>query len=138
MDGIMDMGLSDRDGSCGAPRIPTNRYPLYSTTKSGLLDANGNLDLEFEADRDYLFTELSVEAPDVTGCQVYRVSAKYCNTDYLVRSSHRNWAPCCNRKPFFLIGVRENKTLKFSVAGGTADAEVKITLAGFQGNGCCG
>jgi hypothetical protein len=133
----MDMGLADRDGACASPRIPTSRYPLYSTTKSAVYDANGNAVIEFSAERDLLIAELTVEPGTVLPCQIVRVSTSYCNTDYLEGSSHRNWAPCCDRKPFFLVGVRENKTIRFNLAGGTVGATALVTIAGFQGNGCC-
>lgn len=138
MNGIMDAGLADRGDACNLVKIPTGRYPLFSTTKEAIFDANGNAEIDFEAERDYLFTELTVEGVPAVADGLLLVNAEYCNTRYLENSSARNWAACCNRKPFFLVGVRENKTLKFRVTGGLEDDPVQVTLAGFQGSGCCG
>lgn len=135
MNGIMDAGLADRGdgGACGMPRIPTGRFPAYSTSRVVTFDANGEAVVEFQAERDTLFTTLSTP-PGVD----YFLDASYCNTKYLVHSSSRVWAQCCERKPVFLVGVRDNKVLRIKLSGGTPDEQTIITLSGFQGNGCCG
>jgi hypothetical protein len=137
--GMVDNVLSDRGdgGQCNMPRIPTGRYPAYSTTIAGTFDASGNATFEFEAERDVLFIGMSVTADDGVPLGA-TVSMTYCNTKYLINSSARAWAVCCDRKPIFLVGVRENKKLEFTVNGGTPDGSARITLHGFQGNGCCG
>lgn len=134
---IADVALKDRgDGAnCNANRIPTGAFPVYATTLRGTVDASGNATLEFPAERDTLFTTLSAYASDGSA---FSLSATYCNTKYLVNSSSLQWVYCCQRKPIFLVGVRDTKRLKFTISGGTADAEIRVSLSGFQGNGCCG
>lgn len=136
--GIANNALMDRgDGGACMPRIPTGRYPAFSTTLRATLDANGNADVEFEAERDMLFIGLSIEGPDATLEQM-GVNLTYCNTKYLVNVVAKTFRVCCDRKPVFLVGVREDKRLAFELRGGVAADEVGITLHGFQGNGCCG
>lgn len=137
--GMVNNALADRGdgGVCNMPRIPTGRYPAYSTTLVITLDASGNGSGTFEAERDMLFIGMSVDVPDAAP-QSASVSMNYCNTKYLVNSSARTWERCCDRKPIFLVGVRENKKLEFSITGGTPEGTATITLHGFQGNGCCG
>lgn len=136
---LMGNALADRGdgGQCNMPRIPTGRYPAFSTTFGGTLDANGAGTVELQAPRDLLLIGLSVDIPDTAPLSA-SVDMAYCNTKYLVKSSARTWAVCCARKPVFLVGVREDKKLEFTVTGGTADAAFSITVHGFQGNGCCG
>lgn len=136
MNGITAVALAERE-ACNLVKIPTGRYPLYSTTREAEFDADGNAVIEFEADRDYLFTELTYSGSVPAGVSPV-IDMTYCNTQYLARSSIRNWLACCDRKPTFLVGVRDNKKLVFTVRGGTPEETAKITLAGFQGNGCCG
>lgn len=135
--GIMDRGLADRDGACNAVRIPTGRYPLYSRSQEATFGADGTAEIEFEAERDLLITELTMVAGVDAGAIVL-ADASYCNTKYLENSSVRNWAVCCDSRPFWLVGIRENKSLVFRFTGGTADGTIRVTVAGFQGNGCCG
>jgi len=137
--GIMNNALADRGdgGQCNMPRIPTGRYPAFSTTIRGVLDANGNVNVNFDAERDMLFIGLSVTMADAAP-RSGTVSMTYCNTKYLVNSSRAAWSICCDRKPIFLVGVRENKRLEFTLNGGTPAGAFKITMHGFQGNGCCG
>jgi len=137
--GMMDAALADRGdgGQCNMPRIPTGRYPAYSTTLRADVEADGTAHLEFEAERDVLFIGMSVTAPAEAGT-TSTVSMTYCNTKYLVASSSLAWSICCDRKPVFLVGVRENKKLEFDIEGADPDESVKITLHGFQGAGCCG
>lgn len=137
---LMGNALADRGdgGQCNMPRIPTGRYPAYAQSISATFDANGNATIEFEAERDYLFTDLSIEASTAADLGTMRVNAEYCNTKYLVNNSALIWLTCCERKPVFLVGVRENKRLVFTFTGGTAEATVTVSLEGFQGSGCCG
>lgn len=139
MNGIMDPGavLKDREDACNLVRIPTGRYPLFSTTKYGTFNAAGVAEFVIEAESDLLIAELTVDGAFRAGSLIL-VDAEYCNTKYLEHSSRRNWSPCCDRKPFFLVGVRENKKITFRLTGGTDGDAVNITIAGFQGSGCCG
>lgn len=131
--GLAVNALADRGdgGQCNMPRIPTGRYPAYSTTLKATLDANGEADLEFEAERDMLFIGMSVRGAGF-------IDLVYCNTKYLVHSSVNAWGTCCERKPVFLVGVRENKKLAIHLSGGTPAATARVTFHGFQGSGCCG
>jgi len=135
---LADNALMDRGdgGQCNMPRIPTGRYPAFSTTLEGTADANGNVSLSLEAERDYLFIGMSVDSD--SGPNDLFVDLTYCNTKYLVHSSGRTWVKCCDRKPIFLVGVAENKRLEFQVSGATPSDRVIVTLHGFQGSGCCG
>lgn len=134
--GITAVALTERDGGCKVP-LPTGRYPLYTTTLLVDLDANGEGTVELQADRDYLFTELTIEGGTRSGPSA-TVDMIYCNTRYLDASSLRNWRACCDRKPRFLVGVRDTKKLTFIVRGGDSEGKARITLSGFQGAGCCG
>lgn len=136
--GIADNALTERPAACNMPRIPTGRFPPYSQTIQEVFDANGRAVIEFEADRDYLFFDLSVEASTAADLGTMRINAEYCNTKYLINSSAQVWLTCCERKPVFLVGVNDTKKLVFTITGGTPDSTVDISLAGFQGNGCCG
>jgi len=137
MNGLLDNALADRgNANCNLPRIPTGRYPAYSTTLGGTFDAAGVGRVSFDAERDTLFTELDVDSS--SPLTALFVNMTYCNTRYMIHSSARAWKKCCPRKPIFLVGVRDNKRLEFVITGGTPDDEFAITLSGFQGNGCCG
>jgi hypothetical protein len=151
--GIMDpgaltgqLGLTLREhalksrpqGSCSTMRIPTNEYPEYSTTLVATFDANGVAEFSLDADRDLLLTDLFLgEEIASDSVELIRINATYCNTKYLINSTWRQWQRCCNSRPDFLVGVRENKSLDFRVTGGTPDETIALTVAGFQGNGCC-
>jgi hypothetical protein len=144
-DGFYGAALAERDGgACDAGnRIPTARFPVWSHTEVAQIAigaAQANLD--FEAERDYLYTDMSVTAQLADGTAVPAfVSVDYCHTTYMQTSDIRNWAPCCQRKPLFLVGQRENKRLRVTVdlgAAALAATDVAVTLSGFQGTGCCG
>jgi hypothetical protein len=134
---LMGQALADRPDTCNLPRIPSGRYPAYSTTRTAVFDANGNATIEVEAERDLLFTTLTVVDPTIAGDNAVRFDATYCNTTYILHGDPRVWGRCCDRKPVFLVGVRENKSLFFKFSGGTPDSLASVTLSGFQGNGCC-
>ena len=135
---IAGVALADRGDQCSMPRIPTGRYPYFSTTIVLALDAAGNGAVDFEAERDMLFDLMSITTGVAADLATIRVDMEYCNIKYLVNSAGSTWTTCCQRKPIFLVAVRENKKLSFAVRGGTAAATVAITLSGFQGSGCCG
>jgi len=135
---IMGNALAEREATCNLPRIPSGRYPQYNETKQVTLDANGQGEIEFEADRDYLFYDLAIESSVAGDLATMRLSAEYCNTKILKRSAVAQWLTCCNGKPVFLQGVRDTKKLTFTITGGTEATVVSLSLAGFQGNGCCG
>jgi hypothetical protein len=143
--GIMNYALAERGGAaCEAgERIPTGRYPVWSTTKvQSIAIGDTTSEFTFEAERDFLYTDMSVavELADGTAVRAF-VSVSYCNTTYMSNSSTRAWAYCCQRKPVFLVGHRENKTLRITVAlqaANAAEVFAEVTLSGFQGNGCCG
>lgn len=139
------MALAERDGgSCDAgSRIPTGRWPLYATSfDRNVAAGETEAEFEFEAERDTTFTDMSVSAELEDGTTVAAtISVEYCNVKYLESSNIRTWQYCCQRKPIFLVGVRENKKLKLTVRLGEANAEtvvLTLSLSGFQGNGCCG
>lgn len=134
---MLDHALADREQTCNMPRIPTGRYPAFSTTLAVVLNAAGEGSIVFEAERDMLFIGMSASVPDAAPLSA-SISMTYCNTKMLVSSSARTWAVCCDRKPPFLVGVRENKKLEFFITGGTPAGTATITLHGFQGSGCCG
>lgn len=128
-------------------RIPTSRWPLYSTSLTQDIAAGATENgqpLQFEAERDTTFTDLSILIVDVaTGSPVDgAVSIEYCNTDIVDDQDVSEWTPCCQRKPIFLLGVRENKKLRINVrtyaaVPALATYQVVATLSGFQGTGCC-
>lgn len=136
---MANVALSDRGdgGACNMPRIPTGRFPAFSTTLRATLDANGEATMILEAERDLLLIGMSATIADAAPATA-GISVTYCNTRYLVNSDRRQWTVCCDRKPVFLVGVRENKKLEIRVTGGTAAGAASVTLHGFQGNGCCG
>lgn len=149
MDGMLDLALAERNAgpACDAGnRIPTARYPVYATSLSqSVPDTAPSHTFVFEAERDTLFTDLSVQVfNDANGALLQNgtVSVTYCNVTYLLNSSTNVWQPCCQRKPLFLVGVRENKKMAITVnaAGVPAagSATITVSLSGFQGSGCCG
>lgn len=136
---LRPFALKDRpQGSCSTPRIPTNEFPEYSTTMVATFDASGVAEFTLEAERDLLLTDMSLaeDIPDADLSKI-RINVEYCNTKYLVNSSWRQWQRCCVARPQFLVGVRENKELKFRVTGGTPAETIALTVYGWQGKGCC-
>ena len=135
-------------GCDAGSRLPTNRFPQYSKTlKATLVAGETTAQLTFEAERDTLLTDLSIEifssvsplGPSVDG----KVSVEYCNVTYADGTDIKELKPCCQRKPLFIVGVRENKKLRFDVELYTAvvaetTATVIVTVSGVQGQGCCG
>ena len=138
-----DLALKDRICDATA-RIPTSRWPFYSESKSGaiLAGATDFAPIEFEAERDLLLTDLSVVVEDDAMNRLpAKVSIEYCNTDYAVETDAAEFGYCCDRKPIFLVGIRENKKLRINIAleaaapvGGSV---ALVTVSGFQGDGCC-
>lgn len=129
-------------------RIPTNRFPVFSTTVEGQI-AVGDFEvpapgLSFEAERDVLLSDLSARVVDsVTHADVPAlITIEYCDTTYVDGVDVQQYGFCCDRKPGFLVGVRENKRIRFTVrtiaAVAVNPANVELTLNGMQGNGCCG
>lgn len=143
MDAV-DIALKDRICDATA-RIPTSRWPLYSTTLSETTpDAQVDpVTLTFEAERDTLLTDLSIRVIDtVTGLALdATVDIEYCNTVYARESRVSQWRACCQRKPVFLVGVRENKRLKFvitlAITPSVNPVQIEVSVSGFQGDGCC-
>lgn len=131
-------------------RIPTHKWPIYSRTLDASNSAGGEIPagatvsapLVFEAERDTLFTDLSIRVTDDANAALEAdVSLTYCNVTFIEHTDTSEYDYCCARKPIFLVGVRENKRLKFIVtlqavapAGG---ANISLTMTGFQGVGCC-
>lgn len=125
-------------------RIPTGKFPLYSTTLEGRIpEGETEIELVFEAERDTLATDLTVELYSGPGVRAEGAfSVTYCNTELSADTDTRDFRACCQRKPIWLLGVRESKRLKFRVRAYAAPVPgeshlVLITLSGFQGNGCC-
>lgn len=146
--GELDLAaLALKDRACDATnRIPTARWPLYSTTLvdsfAALAPAGTTKVLEFEAERDVLLTDLSIRVYDsVAGTALAAsVSLESCNTTIIDGTDVGEFGVCCARKPFFLAGVRENKKLKFSITlarPAVAITNIELSLTGFQGDGCC-
>lgn len=130
---LLDVALMER-GVCDAMGIPTGRFPPYSQSLRGTFDANGEATVDFEPERDMLLTTLSVESTG--GSLAVRVNMTYCNTKMLIHSAARAWARCCDRKPVFLVGMRDNKKMHFKLTGGTPDDDWIISVHGFQGRDC--
>lgn len=141
----MEADLILKDRICDASdRIPTARWPLFSTAISETIPAGSqSVDVVLEAERDLLLTDMSISVTAITGGAALgaTVTIDYCNTLIVDRTDVADWPFCCDRKPFFLMGIRENKRLKATVvldavapAGG---ALVTISYTGVQGNGCC-
>jgi hypothetical protein len=125
-------------------RLPASAFPFYSESKQCTI-AIGDLSctVTFDAERDLLLTDMSIsvtqtDTPDVEiGATV---SITYCGITLADSTNVAEFGYCCSRKPIFLVGVREDKSLKITVTLATANAEettVEVTLSGFQGNGCC-
>lgn len=134
-----------KDRICDATaRIPTSRWPFYSESKSAaiLVGVIPFPEITFEAERDTLLTDLSIIVEDdAKNPLAAHVSIEYCNTDYAVETDVLEFAYCCDRKPVFLVGLRENKKLKINIALEAAapvgGAITLVTVSGFQGDGCC-
>jgi len=140
---VADTLLKDR--ICNATdRIPTSRWPFFSQSLQCHLDAGQqDCNLTFEAERDTLLTDLSIAVTATTGGAPLgsNVSIEYCNVTYADHTDSEEFAYCCSRKPIFLVGVRENKKLRFAIHLGavapTGGADIVLTVSGFQGDGCC-
>ena len=136
--GVLNAGtfLQERAGqNCGLPRPPGPAFPAYSETFGGVFDANGNASHDLHAERDLLLYGLSIDSESSAGS--VRVSATYCGVLVLNHVSMRTFPACCDRKPIFLVGVKEGKDLRFTLSGGDAGDDWAITVYGIQGNGCC-
>lgn len=126
-------------------RIPTSRWPFFSTTlEADIAASTSQAFLTFEAERDTLFTDLSIVVTWLEGTLDGSVSIEYCNVTYADHTDIEEFGYCCNRKPIFLVGVKENKKLRFQIdltipapPGPGGGAHVILTLSGFQGIGCC-
>jgi hypothetical protein len=135
--------LALKDRICDATdRIPTSRWPFYSTTIEGDIPAADTENVfTFEAERDTLFTDLciSVQSGDPLADIEADISIEYCNVQYADHTDVQEFSCCCQRKLIFLVGVRENKRLRFTIntAALALPKHVRITLSGFQGDGCC-
>jgi len=142
MNDLTNLALKDR--LCDATdRIPTSRWPFFSTTLKGQIAiGDTSIPLTFEAERDTLLTDLSILVGGAVDDLVREASVdiEYCNVAYAENTDVAEWAYCCARKPIFLVGVRENKRLKFVITLEAAQLEavnVEVTISGFQGDGCC-
>lgn len=142
MDEITDQMLRDR--ICDASdRIPTSKWPFYGTTlKATIAEGDTEATLEFVADRDTTFTDLSVTVTDEDDVNLgANIDNEYCNVDYIEHAFVEDYGVCCQRKPIYLVGVKENKRLVFTVtllaAAPAGGAFVEISLSGWQGSGCC-
>jgi len=141
---IAEVALKDR--VCDATdRIPTNRWPFFSQTiETTTADAQVDpIELTLEADRDLLLTTLSILVIDtVTGLALDAlVDIEYCDTVWNRNNRVSQWRYCCDRKPVFLAGIKENKKLKFTITleitPSVNPVHVEVTVSGMQGNGCC-
>lgn len=138
------VNLALKERICDATdRIPTSRWPFYSESIRGEIPELGTtLSLFFEAERDTLLTDLTIMVTnDADANLAASVSIEYCNTQYAESTDIAEFAPCCSRKPIFLMGVRENKRLRFDIvleaAAPVGGANISVTVSGFQGDGCC-
>lgn len=135
--------LALKDRVCDATdRIPTSRWPFFSQTIEGTIPIGGtSTTLAFEAERDTLLTDLSisVEAGDPLAQIEADITIEYCNVVYAEHTDVNEWQYCCQRKPIFLVGVRENKRLRFTIeiAAQATVTQIEVTVSGFQGDGCC-
>lgn len=139
----VELALRDR-GACDVDRIPTNRWPVFSTTKEATAAQGdpGFPDVVIEAERDLMLTDLSIKVVDDNGDPLGAlVTIEYCDTIYADKVDAAEWGYCCDRKPWFWVGVRENKKLKFGVtlvaAAPQGGAFLEVSPTGVQGNGCC-
>jgi len=144
MDSFADLALRERKACDVSDALPRPRYPFYSTTLECTIESGeSSCTLEFEAERDTTFTDMTVDVTetDTPGTQVAAlVDIEYCNVHYYEHVDAGEFGACCARKPIVLIGVKEDKKLKITVTLTTAadeDNTVLVTLTGFQGNGCC-
>ena len=146
MPDMLDMALAESNTgpNCGTGpgRLPTSKFPVYSTTLEATIPAGelSSNEVEFEAQRDTLFNGLEVHTNGAEATPVY-FSSEYCNTKILVDVHTTVFGPCCPRKPIFLMGVKDNKRLTFRAKTDTAPVNpviVRFTVYGFQGRGCCG
>lgn len=140
MDAV-DLALKDR--ICDATqRIPTSRWPFFSTTLRATVTAGDReAIIVFDAERDTLLTDLSIAVAENDDVPVAAsVDIEYCNVQYAENTNTSEFAYCCDRKPIFLVGVKENKRLRFVVtlaAVQDEDVAVEVTVSGWQGDGCC-
>lgn len=129
---------------CPTTGLPVTAYQPYIVALRGvMLLGETETTLVFEAERDTVFTDLSVgligngAVPIPPGSSH---SIEYCNTILAEDTDNTEFNPCCQRKPFFFSAVRENKRLKIVVRAYTpvtVDTMVLVGLSGFQGSGCC-
>lgn len=140
--------LALKDRLCDkSDRIPTSRWPFFSQSLEADIAQNGTQAfLTFTAERDTLLTDLciAIENPGEGEGPIPlpgKVTIEYCNVQYGDHTDSEEWKCCCDRKPIFLVGVREDKKLRFQIdmnapviAGG---AHITLTVSGFQGDGCC-
>jgi hypothetical protein len=127
--------------SPGDEALQGEAYPPYSTTLVVVTDAAGNADVEFEAQRDTLITDLIINTslevgPPLLSCGPL-VKAEYCNTAIVDDSSASIWDLARFHHGTFVAGVAENKKLAISLRGGDNVTTYLVTLTGVQGAGCC-
>lgn len=127
-------------------RIPTAKWPLWSDTQRQTIavgETTNGSPLVFKAPRDVLVDEMSIQIFNAAGASIGgAVSIEYCNKTILDDYDLDDWYPCCQRKPFFLLGIRETKELELNVRAYVAvpaldTYTVEATLSGLQGKGCC-
>lgn len=143
MTDVAEIALKDR--ICDATdRIPTSRWPFYAQSlEATILEAATTATLTLEAERDLLLTDLSIEVKNIVAGTDHaaQVTIEYCNITYADHTDVGEWKTCCARKPIFLMGVRENKRLRFDIVLATAapvgGVKVTLSVAGWQGDGCC-
>jgi len=134
-----------RERRCDATnRLPTNAWPLFATTLEATIAAGATTaTLTFKAKRDTLFNEMSMRSVNITGGAVAggTVENEYCQVTYIDDTDIQEFRTCCDHRPFYVVGVTENKELEFNVtlaavapAGGV---KIEINLSGIQGKGCC-
>lgn len=142
MDDLTALALRDR--ICDATdRIPTAAWPFFSQTISGEIVAGATTGtFTFEAERDTLLTDLSITVLDDADAALQAdLDIEYCNVVYAEHTDTLEFQYCCSRKPIFLVGVRENKKLRFQITlaavAPAGNANIRITVTGYQGRGCC-
>jgi hypothetical protein len=137
------VNLALKDRICDATdRIPTARWPFYSQTlKCQIPIGELSCTVTLEAERDLLLTDLSAFAAENDDVALPAfLDIEYCNIAYAENTDIAEFGYCCQRKPIFLVGVRENKKLKVTVTLSAVQDEivfVEVTFSGFQGDGCC-
>jgi hypothetical protein len=136
--------LAFKERVCDATnRIPTCRWPFYGTTlKATIAEGDTTATLTFEAERDTLFYDMSISVTDEDDVDLDAfIDLEYCNVTIADHVLTREWAYCCDRKGWFLMGIPENKRARFVVtlaaAAPAGGAFVEISLNGAQGDGCC-